>query len=169
MTVIGRDTRSLGERAGTGVPAWSAFPSEPASVPIARSFVRDALAEADVDHAVATTAVLLASEVVTNAVLHTDTDFDVRVEVAPAAVRVEVMDDGDGQPHVERAGPDAEHGRGLAIVSRLATRWGVTPHEQGKSVWFEVRCPAAPSRRERQLLLDAMSAQARRFTRRTRG
>lgn len=142
------------------------LPSEPASVAAARGFVRDLLASEDVDQVVATPAILLTSELVTNGVLHAETEIDLLVGIEGEALRVEVVDHGGGCPVAERPAPDAERGRGLFIVSRLATRWGVVLETERKSVWFELRCPRQPSRRERRVLLDALAAQSGRLLRR---
>jgi len=121
------------------------LPGEPASVPVARTFLQGVLGERHVDRAVTRTAALLTSEVVTNAVIHAASSVEVRVELAAHSVRVDVVDCagdcGDGSfPVVEEVGPDEEHGRGLKIVNRLATRWGVAFEERRKSVWFELTC-----------------------------
>ena len=109
---------------------------------------------------------LLTSELVTNGVIHAHTDLDLQAKVANDSLRVEVIDHGDGCPVPARAQPDEEWGRGLSVVSALATRWGVVMEPEWKSVWFELRCPRSPSRRERRLLLDKVASQARRFIRR---
>lgn len=139
---------------------------QPASVPRARRFVRDALAAEGVDAAVAAPAVLLTSEVVTNSVIHGEGDLELQIDVSADAVRVEVADGGNGCPVREDVPIDAEHGRGLNIVARLATRWGVALDIGKTMVWFELRSPRHPSRRERQLLLDAVATQARGVLRR---
>ncbi|WP_395111280.1 ATP-binding protein [Actinomadura sp. SCN-SB] len=57
------------------------------------------------------------------------------------AVRVEVNDPGNARgerPAARLAEPDAESGRGLAIVATLASRWGTTTANRGNLVWFEV-------------------------------
>jgi anti-sigma regulatory factor (Ser/Thr protein kinase) len=142
------------------------LPPDPASVPAAREFVREYLAGEDVDSVVALPAVLLTSELVTNAVIHAHTDLDVQAEATSDSLRVEVIDRGGGCPVPERAPPDAEWGRGLTVLSSLATRWGVVMERDRKSVWFELQCPESPSRRERRLLLDNVASQARQFIRR---
>ena len=91
------------------------LPSEPASVSAARQFVRDVLASEEVDQVVATPAVLLASELVTNGVLHAETAIDLLVGIEGEALRVEVVDQGGGCPVAERPAPDAERGRGLSL------------------------------------------------------
>jgi sigma-B regulation protein RsbU (phosphoserine phosphatase) len=142
------------------------LPSEPASVPAARQFVREFLADEGVDAVLALPAVLLTSELVTNGVIHAHTDLDVRAKLANDSLRLEVVDHGGGLPLRGQAARDAERGRGLTVVSELATRWGVVMEPDWKSVWFELRCPRSPSRRERRLLLDKVASQTRRFIRR---
>jgi anti-sigma regulatory factor (Ser/Thr protein kinase) len=81
---------------------------------------------------------LVVSELVTNAVLHGDGDVTLNVVVSTDAVHVEV---GDREPELpDQADPrlDAESGRGLLLVSRLATEWGVRPALPGKVVWADL-------------------------------
>lgn len=82
---------------------------------------------------------LLTSEVVTNVVLHAGGDeMRITVDWSPPTFRVEVFDESPATPRPQRYGVDAATGRGLALISDLASAWGTTPHEDGKSVWFEV-------------------------------
>ena len=55
----------------------------------------------------------------------------------PGQLRLLVWDNGPGQPHPAQPGPDAETGRGLAIVAALSSQWGwwPTPNSGGKVVW----------------------------------
>ncbi|MGW3625980.1 ATP-binding SpoIIE family protein phosphatase [Streptomyces sp. NPDC000880] len=88
---------------------------------------------------------LLVSEVVTNALVHGDSDVDMHVRRYPGRVRVEVR---DSDPHLALpvafplADDEAEGGRGLVIVSAMASSWGNSPSGRGKTVWFELRDPA---------------------------
>lgn len=84
---------------------------------------------------------LLVSELVTNAVLHARCDFEVHVESGHHLVRIEVSDGSTLTPTIREHDDDAMTGRGLALVEQLASSWGVTRHDGGKTVWFEV--PAA--------------------------
>ncbi|GAB2859594.1 ATP-binding protein [Streptomyces deserti] len=87
---------------------------------------------------------LLTSELVTNALVHTDHDAVLTATVGPRGLRVEVRDFVAHRP-TPRA-PDAgdgTHGRGLALVQSLADAWGVRPHGVGKAVWFELDADAA--------------------------
>lgn len=82
---------------------------------------------------------LLLSELVTNALVHTDHGAVVTVKVAPATLRVEVRDFVTGltMSYIPNA-DDGTHGRGLVLVHALADAWGVTAHALGKVVWFEL-------------------------------
>jgi anti-sigma regulatory factor (Ser/Thr protein kinase) len=80
---------------------------------------------------------LVVSELVTNAVMHGRGAIRFRLQLDAGDLRGEVIDDGGGFEHELRAaGPDAPSGRGLLIVDRLTTRWGV--HEGTTHVWFEM-------------------------------
>ena len=99
--------------------------------------LRDRLGEDDVGDVV-----VLASEVVTNAVRHAGASEDetivVHVAIAAEVVRVEVCDQGPGfePPAVLR--PRAEGGgNGLILVDRLSSSWGVAG-DDGTCVWFEL-------------------------------
>ncbi|GAA2822929.1 ATP-binding protein [Kitasatospora sp. CM 4170] len=92
------------------------------------------------------TVVLLVSEVATNAVVHGSHRDDptatltVEVRLVPPLrrVRVLVLDAGRGRPRARVAGTDAEDGRGLFLVARLAADHGVELGADGRTiVWFE--------------------------------
>ena len=100
---------------------------EPRSSAAARHFVRDFLADAGFGGSVVFPAVLATSELVTNAVLHAGTAVDLRIEIAGPKLRVEVVDYGGGCPVHERVSFDADHGHGLMVVARVATRWRSRP------------------------------------------
>ena len=83
--------------------------------------------------------VLLASELVSNAVKHADSaSIGVRFLVLPAHVRVEVSDDGPGfAPGTPTVDPSGLGGWGLHLVDELSSRWGVDDGP-GSRVWFEL-------------------------------
>lgn len=87
---------------------------------------------------------LLASELVTNALVHTEHGAVVTATVLPGQLRVEVRDFVSGLtgPRVPHADDDT-HGRGLVLVQALADSWGVEDHGVGKVVWFELNGGAA--------------------------
>ena len=85
-------------------------------------------------------ATLLVSELVANAVVHANSDMVLSVSHDPGSLHVEV-EDHDGAPLVARRHPapcDQVSGRGLDLVSTLASSWGVRPTAAGKAVWFEL-------------------------------
>lgn len=84
------------------------------------------------------TAVLLTSELTTNAVLHARGEVVVRVEVAGRQVRVEVTDRSSQAPALRVPRLDAAGGRGLVLVEALSSRWGTRLVRGGKAVWFEL-------------------------------
>lgn len=112
------------------------LPAEPAAVSEARSLVRLSLAPSDQD--LVDLVVLLADEVVTNAVVHGAGPIDLAVDANEERVKVMVGDRSEVPPLPRRAARYAEDGRGLSIVEAIASRWGVSPTEVGKSVWFEI-------------------------------
>jgi anti-sigma regulatory factor (Ser/Thr protein kinase) len=88
-------------------------------------------------------ALVIASELVTNAVVHASEPIMLQVGVRDGALRVEVCDGDDRAAFVapQREGREdwaVMTGRGLAIVESLAKRWGVRSHRGGKSVWAEI-------------------------------
>jgi len=86
---------------------------------------------------------LLVSELVTNAVLHARSATEVTIERDGATVRISVHDASTARPRLRNYGPEAVTGRGLLLVDRIASRWGVDPEAAGKWVWFEIGCRVA--------------------------
>ena len=83
-------------------------------------------------------ATLLASELVTNAVLHARSAVELRLHIDGGRVRVEVHD-GSAMPVTPRHfTSDAATGRGLLLVTELAAAWGSDVGPDGKCVWFEL-------------------------------
>lgn len=91
---------------------------------------------------------LVTTEVVTNALIHADSEVELRLREYPDRIRVEVRDS-DPHPPVptaivadEETNQEAESGRGLLIVDALAGDWGSSPAGRGKTTWFEIAIPA---------------------------
>ncbi|MEU7584538.1 ATP-binding protein [Streptomyces sp. NPDC041068] len=128
--------------------------ADPAEVGRARRWARSRLAGSGIeaDEPVAETLILLISELVTNAVVHTGCPAVLRMLLpcipdgpadAPGTVRVEVADRSARPPAPRHADGDDTNGRGLELVDGLADRWGWQPEGVGKSIWCEVdRCDA---------------------------
>jgi anti-sigma regulatory factor (Ser/Thr protein kinase) len=89
-------------------------------------------------------AVLVVSEMVTNAVRHGRGRVRLRLHWADGHLRVEVRDASARLPKLLPPSPTAERGRGLRIVSRLASRWGSARLRDGKVVWVDLECPRGP-------------------------
>lgn len=83
-------------------------------------------------------AVLLVSELVTNAVLHAHSSAVVRCDLGPQVLRVEVQDCATHAPTPSPTTDGHGRGRGLAMVRDLADRSGWTRYPRGKVVWFEL-------------------------------
>ncbi|MFJ4277476.1 SpoIIE family protein phosphatase [Streptomyces massasporeus] len=83
-------------------------------------------------------ALLLVSELVTNAVRFAEGPVTVRLIRAGHGLLCEVGDSGNGRPRLRRGDLLDNGGRGLSIVHRLTTRWGVRWTDTGKVVWAEV-------------------------------
>ncbi|GAA2599649.1 ATP-binding protein [Streptomyces lienomycini] len=134
---------------------------DPSEVGRARRWARSRLAGSGIraDEPLAETLVLLVSELVTNAVVHTGRSAVLRLVLPGAAsadakeatVRLEVDDASDRAPVPRCLDGEATGGRGLALVDGLADRWGWSREGTGKRIWCELdRCAAgedaAPAR-----------------------
>jgi PAS domain S-box-containing protein len=86
---------------------------------------------------------LLASELITNAIVFNIAPITLRTRLSADLLEVAVHDYGPGQPRPPDGPPDlvAPNGRGLVIVGALSDSWGTTVDESGsgKSVWFRLR------------------------------
>lgn len=134
----------------------SDFRDSPAAAGEARAWVRRNLGKWGLAGAAATDAVLLTSELVSNAVLHARGTLAVSLAVAEGTLEIGVSDP-DPRPPVPRLpsmpvpgrpGPDIavagadldarEGGRGLLLLDKLADEWGVATLSGGKQVWFRL-------------------------------
>ena len=125
--------------------AMSVAQAEPERIAAARQQLRELLHDW-ADQEQIDSAVLMVSEMVTNALVHTDGHALLVAEVthdAARRLRVEVTDTSDELPHKRRPGELASSGRGLLLTEMLADAWGVEPRGEGKSIWFELHEPPA--------------------------
>lgn len=119
------------------------------SVATARAFVRDTLQGWGYTDVV-DDAVVLTSELVTNAVVHAGTAADVLCLRTDEGVRVEVSDHYPEREiplqstALDFGSPDREGGRGLLLCAALASRWGVEYSPTHKHVWFQLDLPDRP-------------------------
>ena len=104
----------------------------------ARAFIAMTLHEWGCD-AVEEVAVLLVSEIVTNALRQSAAELSARYDEGGLEVRV--RDESDSMPTLPQGDPEGETGRGLMLVNALADHWGVEPDAGGgKSVYFILHC-----------------------------
>lgn len=122
--------------------AVASFPAVPQSVTAARRFVHSALEDL-ADGEVVEVAVLLTSEVVTNAVVHADSAVEVTLRRSAGALQVAVRDQCPRLPVLSPPVGLQESGRGLVLVNEMADVWGTEPTGAGKIVWFQLARAAA--------------------------
>jgi anti-sigma regulatory factor (Ser/Thr protein kinase) len=115
--------------------AETVFPAVPESVGAARRFTRAALTRHAIAPETVDIAILLVSELATNAIVHAESDIRLRIRVGDD-VRIEVCDASSDAPAVTPGDSERESGRGLELVSTLADGWDWAPKPEGKVVWF---------------------------------
>jgi sigma-B regulation protein RsbU (phosphoserine phosphatase) len=122
------------------------LPNDRRTPAAARALVRSVLEEAGLD-ALLNEALLLTTELSTNAVVHANTELDIEVRADEAGLTVTVTDFAPGPVEQLAVGPRnesvdigevAERGRGLLLVDHFASRWGTVHEGTGKGVWFRL-------------------------------
>ncbi len=132
------------EHVGRDLPrtATRRLTAHPSAVGDARRFVKQQCKAWDCTD-MADEAMLVVSELVTNAIVHAQAGMELRASFANRVLRLEVLDSGPGTPDPRIATRDDEHGRGLLLVSVLSASWGVESAGGGrKLVWAELVDPA---------------------------
>jgi anti-sigma regulatory factor (Ser/Thr protein kinase) len=88
-------------------------------------------------------ALLLVTELVTNAIRYGEPDITLQLRAQPPEVGIGVHDRGRAMPHMADPAANEPGGRGLIIVDAVAQQWGVTPAQPppGKTVWFTLGAP----------------------------
>ena len=137
-----------------------AFANAPDAPTQARRFVANLLT--DLPRDVAGEVAIMVSELATNCVRHTVTDFTVRVERTPDEVRVDVTDTGGGTPEIRSPELTEPSGRGLRIVQELSDEFGITMLDgtSGKTVWFVVRLTDQPADQSARAMADGTDEQS---------
>jgi anti-sigma regulatory factor (Ser/Thr protein kinase) len=137
VSLAGLHPRSGGGTTDGDAVRSSVFLPVPAAISSVRGFVRDALAGWGLDHLVGD-AVLVTSELATNAVTHAGSPFRTSLVRTGDVVRVSVEDGSRTWPRYHRARPGDQDGRGMAIVSVLSRRTGCDSTVGGKVAWAEL-------------------------------
>ncbi|WP_265522800.1 SpoIIE family protein phosphatase [Oerskovia flava] len=143
-----------------GEPALVArpVPYSSAAIAPARRWVDDVLESCEMSRDARRTAMLLTSEILTNAFEHGEPPLEVVVESDHQRVRVGVQDSSPREPTVKYPQPHEPGGRGVQFLERYASRWGVerhpvtAPHHASeprpgpaKTVWFEMDRSRTPT------------------------
>ncbi|MER7963866.1 ATP-binding protein [Streptomyces ardesiacus] len=90
---------------------------------------------------VASSVVLVVSELVTNAIKHGYGEVELEIRVVSGTISVSVTDENPAPAVLKQPGPDDTSGRGMALVEAYADRWGST----GEETWCEFRHDRAGS------------------------
>ncbi|MEV6843776.1 SpoIIE family protein phosphatase [Actinoplanes sp. NPDC051411] len=127
------------------------LPNDRRTPAAARALVRSVLEEAGLD-TLLNEALLLTTELSTNAVVHANTELDIEVQADHSGLTVTVTDFAPGPVEQLAVGPRnesvdigevAERGRGLLLVDHFASRWGTVHEGSGKGVWFRLEGSAS--------------------------
>ncbi|MEH1123823.1 SpoIIE family protein phosphatase [Micromonospora sp. CPCC 206061] len=127
------------------------LPADRRTPAAARAVVRSVLTDAHLDELL-NEALLLTTELSTNAVLHAGTELDIEVVADPNGLTVTVTDFASSPVERLTARPRndeldiseiSERGRGLLLVDHFASRWGTTHLPTGKGVWFRLDSKAS--------------------------
>jgi anti-sigma regulatory factor (Ser/Thr protein kinase) len=112
------------------------FGREADSVADARSWLSSFLRDQHVARAASSDAVLVISELVTNALRHGLGEIVARTALTDGGVLyLSVTDSGEELPELQPVDPSRVGGVGLHIVDRLSAQWGISPFPGGKTVW----------------------------------
>jgi two-component sensor histidine kinase len=114
------------------------FAPLPSSASDVRRFVRQVLDHRSVSADQLFQCELVADELATNSLRHAGSDFSVAVEMSGSVVRIAVRDDSGACPVERPNSTDAVGGRGVAIVSKTASEWGVVSLGLGKETWADI-------------------------------
>lgn len=148
------DVAGIGaERREVGATGTVLLPFAPASVAVARQRLTADLVRAGIVHAAVGDAVLVVSELLSNAIRHAQPLPGANVQVAWAVeedlVEVAVSDGGSPtRPRPTHASVSALGGRGLDIVEYLSCRWGIRTDDAGLTVWAVLAAPVGQRRAE---------------------
>lgn len=121
---------------------------DPRGASLGRHFIVDqllgwGLTDRDPGWSVLDAAELVASELLSNALMASHGEVTVDVEAHRHRVTIAVTDDSAASPHIQAFDTRSESGRGLAIVAALSERWGYSEFDgETKTVWAEFALPA---------------------------
>ncbi len=122
-------------RPGPALDVSASFPRDVSAVGSARAWLTHHLTAFGVGSAATDDAVLVISELVTNALRHGDGPVQARCTIDGRLLRLAVTDAGEALPILQSPDPTRVGGLGLQIVDQLSVDWGVSSAPGGKTVW----------------------------------
>jgi hypothetical protein len=136
--LVARVSDTVGQRTAV-------FEVPPSAVALseARRFATRTLAAWELPESVAEDAILIVSELVTNAIVHGRPPVRLRLVRAPRELAIEVDDDASAIPRKLHASLEDINGRGLAIVAEIGSRWAARANGRGKTVWSTLPIPGS--------------------------
>ena len=126
---------SVVRREADGRAAMAVFSRDVVSVASARDWLSQFLGDHDVSAAVTADAILVLSELVTNALRHGLGEIVTRGSIDGRELRVSGTDAGAELPRTMPLDPTRVGGLGLFVVGQISSGWGVSPFPGGKTVW----------------------------------
>lgn len=118
-----------------------AFLPDPSVIALMRHSTAVFLRRFGLTEPVASSVVLVVSELVTNAIRHGHGEVELEIRVVSGMISVSVTDENPAPAVLQQAGPDDTSGRGMALVEAYSDRWG----SNGEETWCEFRRHSAGS------------------------
>jgi len=115
-----------------------ALPDELSAARRARAALQECCQDRDVDPTVCQVALLLGSELVTNAVVHGAAPVRMNITINDTVLHLAVFDASTRHPVLRAAPPAASGGRGMHLLTLLSQAWGVRDEASGKTVWCTI-------------------------------
>ncbi|GAA1305245.1 ATP-binding protein [Saccharothrix xinjiangensis] len=119
-------------------PVAMTLPASAGSSARARQVVAEAASAWGLSEDVSEDAVLVVTELVSNAVDHAEGSVGLTISRTDSGLRIEVADNSPAPPEQKPIQVDSARGRGLIIVAALSAAWGMEPRSDGKVVWAEL-------------------------------
>ncbi|MGZ0198907.1 ATP-binding protein [Streptomyces sp. RM1] len=119
----------------------AAFQPDPSAVANMRDSTAAFLRRYGLSGRVASSVVLVVSELVTNAIKHGHGEVELEIQVVDGTISVSVTDENPAPAVLKQAGPDDTSGRGMALVDAYSDKWG----SSGEETWCEFRYDTAGS------------------------
>ncbi|MGD6751959.1 ATP-binding protein [Streptomyces sp. BH105] len=142
---VERNTPSCPRKAVAPIEAdafQAAFMPAPSAVANMRDSTAVFLRRNGLSGRLASSVVLVVSELVTNAIKHGHGEVELEIRFASGTISVSVTDENPAPAVLKQAGPDDTSGRGMALVDAYSDKWG----SSGEETWCEFRLPAGSGR-----------------------